>query len=187
MDIRICGHLQATVLLEDQPRQWDAIVIINNSLKLDGFVSEHAREYLCLCFDDVVVPSPGYVAPDEASIRQALDWARGRTKLIVACHAGIARSSALAYLIASQQWGAKKAIRMLRPTLHAPNALIVSLGARILGQPEIWHEFQAWVGDSSDPLERLDWSEYARGMLEHDVAGRVSRIVACSDPGSLNA
>jgi predicted protein tyrosine phosphatase len=90
--------------------------------------------------------------PSEFEIRRILDWAKDKEVDIVACHAGISRSSAVAILIECQKIFAgrpvtvKEAIEglMLNKDQHHPNPLILELGAKILNRPEIPDVVKYW-------------------------------------------
>jgi len=97
---------------------------------------------LSLTFNDIVEPRAGLVAPDESHVRALLDFAKGwpmDAPLLVHCYAGISRSTAAAYIIASA----------LNPTLDenvlagivrgvspsaTPNIRLVALADDILGR-----------------------------------------------------
>lgn len=88
-------------------------------------------------FDDIQFAIKGYTAPDEGKIKDILEWSRNKNNLLVHCNAGISRSSAIAYLIACTQKEPAEAIKVLDPAMHWPNRLIVEIGSKVLGNPEI--------------------------------------------------
>lgn len=91
-------------------------------------------------------------SPSEFEIRRILDWAKDKEIDIVACHAGISRSSAVAILIECQKTfigrpvTVKEAIEGLglNKDQHHPNPLILELGAKILNRPEIPDVVKYW-------------------------------------------
>jgi len=91
-------------------------------------------DLLVLTFEDIDHDMPGRFPPARDDVRRALEWARGRDKIIVHCSAGISRSAAIAYVIEAWRTGLPaQAIKVLSPLKHHPNRLIVSLGAEELG------------------------------------------------------
>ncbi len=59
---------------------------------------------LSLTFNDIVEPRAGLVAPDESHVQALLDFAKGwpmDAPLLIHCYAGISRSTAAAFIIAS--------------------------------------------------------------------------------------
>jgi hypothetical protein len=99
-NIRIAGYLAASFLLEREPGEWHALVLIDSNTQAADFVRERTRSHLVLRFDDVEGPRPGRVPPAARQIADALDFARGKDRLLVSCRAGQGRSAALAFLIA---------------------------------------------------------------------------------------
>jgi hypothetical protein len=97
--------------------------------------------------------------PTARNIKEALAWSEGKTELIVACHAGISRSSATAYVIASRVLGPKDALGILEQGHHWPNRLIVYLGSKLLKDDKIWDEFVNWQKTYNylDPSQNNAW------------------------------
>jgi hypothetical protein len=50
----------------------------------------------------------------------------------------------MAYLIACQERCVAEAVKLLDPTRHRPNRLIIALGDAVLGIPEVLDEFDTW-------------------------------------------
>jgi hypothetical protein len=67
-------------------------------------------EQLVLRFDDISIPMDGYIEPNEVDIKRALSFADkiGDGPLLVHCHAGISRSSAIALAIIAERLGPGK-------------------------------------------------------------------------------
>ena len=98
-------------------------------------------------YDDRKMPF-GYdekiILPEEHDVRKILEWANGKTEILVHCFAGISRSSAMAYLIACTRVPAFEALVILDGKLHWPNKRIVRIGSEVLGRPEILSEYESW-------------------------------------------
>lgn len=97
---------------------------------------------LSLTFNDIVEPRAGLVAPDESHVRELLDFARGWSMdapLLIHCYAGISRSTAAAYVIASalnpafDESELAAIVRSLSPSA-TPNNRLVALADEILGR-----------------------------------------------------
>lgn len=144
MDIRIGGYLKASYLLEQEPNQWHALVILDSGLEATDFVKTHARSHCFLRFDDIDEPRRNRQTPSRLQIEQGLEFAKGKDKLLVACRAGQGRSVALAYVISCQEHGVAQAVQRLDPTRHQPNRLVVSVGAALVETPDVLEAFDEW-------------------------------------------
>lgn len=114
---------------------------------VDEMITSVAKNCLCLKFEDIEHERVGYDTAKEDHIRQAIEWAKDKDKLIVACRAGISRSSAIAYLVASSKFGPQEAVKILNMEIHQPNRLVVSLGAKVLGSDRINEVLDDWMKD----------------------------------------
>jgi predicted protein tyrosine phosphatase len=144
VEIRVASYLAASFLLEREPRQWHALVVLDSGKQATDFVEAHARSFLFLRFDDVEEARPGKQAPTKASLEQALAFARGKDRLLVSCRAGQGRSVALAYLIYCRERGVPEALRLLDATRHQPNRLVVTIGDALLDGPGVLAPFDQW-------------------------------------------
>ncbi len=144
MEIRIGGYLAASFLLEHEPRQWDAIVMLDSRKQATDFVKAYARSFLYLSFDDVEQRRPEKQEPAKALIEQALTFSRGKTRLLVVCRAGQGRSVGLAYVISCREHGVGEALKLLDPTKHRPNRLVVAIGDELLETPGVLERFDDW-------------------------------------------
>jgi predicted protein tyrosine phosphatase len=99
---------------------------------------------LQLAFHDTSVPRKGLLEVQPTQIEQALAFAKDKTELIVACQAGISRSSAIAYAIKTKEVGAITALEILDPYVHQPNGLVVKLASKILNQPDMVDLINIW-------------------------------------------
>jgi predicted protein tyrosine phosphatase len=152
-EIHIGGHAvgSAQRFLSEQPRLFDCLAITDSTATLPETIRELSREVLHLAFDDITSPFFGFQAPDLARVQEGIAWSAGRERLLIACHAGISRSSALAYLIACTDRSPREALALLDPGVHSPNARVVRLGAQALGNSAIWQSFVEWCAEH-DPL-----------------------------------
>ena len=119
---------------------YDGVITIEDSRIEDPFrvESEHPKQ-LVLCFDDISVPLDDFIEPQEKHILQALSFADriGEGSILIHCHAGISRSSAIALAIIAKRLGAGKeqdAIKILESiNPHCrPNKSLVWLTDEIL-------------------------------------------------------
>ena len=114
----------------------------------------NAKSFVRVWFDDIWLPAhtlDGSMLPSRKEVERALVWAKGvgaDGNFLVHCHAGVSRSSALAYLIACLFASPDEAIKVLNPLLHHPNEKVVQLGAEILGDPQVYWVFQRDYGDN---------------------------------------
>jgi predicted protein tyrosine phosphatase len=162
VDITICGHRKAVDLLEASPNQLD-IVFISSPDAPYAVESSHkipklAKEVCHLLFHDISFPRGKMTPPSREDVQKALDFAKGRDKLIVACQAGISRSSATAYLIQSMEVGMVEALKVLNPQIHHPNSLIVAHGANILGEPDMVDLINKWKNKADESQWGQEWT-----------------------------
>jgi predicted protein tyrosine phosphatase len=123
-------------------------------------VVANAKDSLHIPADDIDRFLKVYSPPTATQLDEALQWTRDREELVVACHAGVSRSSATAYVIASRNMGPKEALKkVLDPYSHQPNRLIVYMGSKLLKQDEIWDHFIDWSKEHHgiDPSKRGSW------------------------------
>lgn len=152
MRTEICGHSSVHGLLLEGPGQRDLILVTNPGYMPFGDDAERvlalARRVLRLQFDDFTaqVLDLDIRLPSEADVEEALAFAPHSDDLVVACHAGVSRSSALAYVLRCRDWGPPSAVTILERGIHAPNRLIVEMGARVLRNLEVWDTYETWRG-----------------------------------------
>jgi predicted protein tyrosine phosphatase len=146
MEIEICGRGTVAGVMSTAPQQRDLLVISNPGSGLPSGVEPLARRLLHLEFDDFSEPREGVVLVTSADIERVLDWAQDHQNLVVCCHAGVSRSSAMAYVIACRTRSPAEALTLLLPGWHYPNERIVRLGAEVLGNKEVYSACLAWLG-----------------------------------------
>ena len=113
-------------------------------------IPELARECCEILYDDISFPRGNMEPPRREHVQKALDFAKGRDNLIVACQMGVSRSSATAYLIKASIFGANEALDLLNPHVHNPNSLVIAHGANILGMPEMIQIIEVWKSKSEE-------------------------------------
>jgi len=147
--------------LADRPGEFHVLVITDFGYPFPEEIRGLCGDVLHLAFDDACFPSGLHQLADLASVQKGIAWAEGREKLLIACHAGISRSAAFAFLIACTDRPPDQALSILDPWKHRPNDLVVLLGAMALGNPRIWETFLEWcrrheIGDSQYRLRFLE-------------------------------
>lgn len=139
MEIKILKHRKAIPFLVSEPKKWDVLFLSNPDDKYGIEGSETivnlAKEYCELLFYDVCFPVGRMGPPTLEDVQKALDFGNGKENLLVTCHGGVSRSSAIAYLIAASRVGGQRALDILDPNIHEPNSLIIKYGEQILGLP----------------------------------------------------
>ena len=119
---------------------YDGVITIEDSLVDEPLrINQADCPQLVLCFDDIASPKDDWVLPSKKHVQSALNFAdelRGGS-LLIHCHAGISRSSAVALAIIAKGLGAGKEkqafkeLERINPNC-APNALIVRFADEIL-------------------------------------------------------
>lgn len=107
-------------------------------------ITSIAKDFICVKFDDIEIARPGYTTVNESQIKKILKWAENKDDFIVACRAGISRSSAIAYLIVAEKTSPEEAIKILDMAWHQPNPLVVEVGAKVIGNQKIQEVYNQW-------------------------------------------
>ena len=141
LEILISSEIGALKAVAEKPHQYH-VVSIRGAKTLRApidVIPECCLSMLVVKFEDLddSVTAPEYIFPEKEHIKSILDYAQGKNKILVHCHAGISRSSAVAYVIACSRMSPEKAIEILNPSIHMPNMRIVRLGAELLGNVSI--------------------------------------------------
>lgn len=144
--IKIRSHHATREVLASAPGRWHVVLITNTGVsELPGFRGL-AADLLHLQFDDIVTPQARLIAPSEDHVRRAMEWADGRTPLLVSCTGGVSRSSALAYVLACcREHHPRLAANILTPLHHYPNEAVVRHGAAVLGDRAVLDEYHRWL------------------------------------------
>ena len=118
--------------LAKEPKQHNAIIIAEYTQQVDDMF-DNCKDHTLLLFWDIINPFSG-IAPKIHHVEKALEWADDKENLLVACAAGISRSSAIAYLTTyNETKSIETALSKLDLTVHRPNILILMYGDKILG------------------------------------------------------
>jgi len=149
MSIIIASRRTSRELVQEHPGRFNVVSILEPELlEAPKEIKEFAKDYLPLFFHDIEYKREGFVEPKYEHIEKALAWAEDKDELIVACQAGISRSSAVAYLIqCTREHHPRLALKILKPLKHHPNSLIVNLGADILKNDAIVDEYHNWLSE----------------------------------------
>lgn len=160
MEITICGHRRAAALLKETPHQLDILMLSSPDsffgVQDSQLIPLLAKECKQIAFHDIDFPRPGYEPPRREQIEEAISWAKGRQRIIVACQAGISRSSAMAYVIQCTETDPKTALNVLDDDKHSPNMTIVRHGADVLGKPEMTEIVLSWKYRSEENMH--EWN-----------------------------
>lgn len=138
----IASQEQAVDLQNRKPRYWH---IVSISGRLDKIRPRfpNALSMCSLFFDDVEfdLPGEGLYKANPVDIRKAIEFCRqiGDQPLLIHCHAGISRSTAMAWLIVFDKMRAQRfpvrrsfeIVRRLRPELM-PNTHLLRIGMEVL-------------------------------------------------------
>ncbi len=173
MEIAIGGYAAASLRLEREPKEWHALVLLDSDKQVTDFVANHSCSYLFLRFDDIEDARRGKQLPTRLQIAQALEFANGKDKLLVSCRAGRGRSVALAYIICCREHGVVEALKLLDPTRHRPNRLVVRLGDSLFDSIGVLDAFDGWrrqhagikLSDYCDDMEKEFEALEAQGAM----------------------
>lgn len=166
MEIKIMGHRKAAVFLAENPKEWDVIMISNPNhfFAIEGSteipalaksICKLAFNDLTHCGEQVTNAFPGCILAKEDHVKEALEFAKDKKKILVCCQMGISRSSAMAYLIKASQSNMFEALEVLDPRVHEPNQLVIQLGSKVLKNPDISDLILTWKNKASE-LQILD-------------------------------
>jgi predicted protein tyrosine phosphatase len=123
-------------------------------------------DHLLISMHDIAAAQDGMTLPGEAHVGALLDFARrwDRTKpLVVNCYAGISRSTASAYIIASalaprrDEAELAQTLRRLSPSA-TPNPRLIALADAMLGRDGRMIEAIAAIGRGADAFEGVPFA-----------------------------
>jgi predicted protein tyrosine phosphatase len=164
--LMIAGLDEVFRLTESQLKDWNILSICGSATGLPLRFAGR-RRVKTLCFDDVEADCPDecLFAATPNHIQDALDFAReiGDEPLLIHCHAGISRSTAIAWIIVwdklkdgpeavRQSFGI---VRKARPIL-SPNRHVLRLGIEALAPREKQKQV---VGEFADCLAELNYPQ----------------------------
>ncbi|MEP9371619.1 tyrosine phosphatase family protein [Mesorhizobium sp. KR1-2] len=120
-----------------------------------------AENHLLLSMNDIAEAQAGMTLPGEAHVRQLLDftraWDRARP-LVIHCFAGISRSTASAYIVASalapqrDEMELAKELRWLSPSA-TPNPRLIAVADTLLGRDGRMIAAIKGIGRGADAFE----------------------------------
>ncbi|GGA93048.1 protein-tyrosine-phosphatase [Brucella endophytica] len=130
----------AETVLAHGPR--DMVTLLNTGTPVERPDCIAAERHLVLGFNDIVEELPGMTAPAAEHVEKLIGFAHGwdrRAPLLIHCFAGISRSTAAAYIVASAlnpETGAVKLATLLRQRAPSatPNIRLVRLADDLLGR-----------------------------------------------------
>ena len=137
--IHICS---LEVARESDLSIYDGVITIENTIIENPFrVQLECPRQLILRFDDISFPVDDFEEPREIHIYKSLQFADKNSSLLIHCHAGISRSSAIALAIISNKLGKgkeKEAVKILQEInpYCRPNKLLVQMTDKILEREE---------------------------------------------------
>lgn len=177
MKILIRNYLSCSYLLEQEPNQWDAIVILDANFQATDFVANHTRRHLFLYFDDVTDPNSPACPASADDIAQALKFAEGSTNLVVSCRAGQSRSAALAFSIAYRLVGPQAAVSLWDPKRHSPNHLVLDLAAQQIEDADFMRTYERWLQENRG-IKMTDYLDEIEAEFDQlESAGAKNRIL----------
>jgi predicted protein tyrosine phosphatase len=119
--------------------EWDVISIRDPGDTFDALDASNFN-VLPLSFSDIwddFTVVGGAEMPQRDHVERALEFAKGKDRLLVHCNGGVSRSSAIAFLVACQEWDLNRALSILNFNLHWPNQRVIELGTEILSDLSI--------------------------------------------------
>lgn len=148
--VTICGHATndrspAFKLLESNLNHWSIVFINNPTEPMPVWAKKMAKDVLHLQFDDIIFENKRLKMPDIDDVLDALEWTKKKEDVMFACHAGVSRSAAMAYVCACQEFYPEDAINLLKPGVHSPNQKIIQHGVEALGDKKILEVFKIWM------------------------------------------
>lgn len=146
MSITIASRQLSRDIALANPGKHNIISILEPEMSVPAEIEQFSKSFLPLWFHDVEFVQAIYTTPPKEDVEKALAWSEGKDELVVACHAGISRSSAIAYLCQCKRVDHPRlALNILTPFRHHPNSLIVKIGAEILKDRVILDEYYKWM------------------------------------------
>jgi predicted protein tyrosine phosphatase len=167
MEIKIFGRTELEQFVSKNPKQYDVIYYTHSESPEIDLIRHHAIESLHMPVDDIDhYEYKMHVAPSALTVKRFLDFAKGRKKLVVACAAGISRSSSTAYLIAAREYGADGGLAVLQKAHHFPNRLNVYIGTILLENPDIWTKYVEWMRAWNGHDPSMGWGWPTKSMID---------------------
>jgi predicted protein tyrosine phosphatase len=154
MKLTIKSHAEAGKLVRDNQDKLDVIFITSpvHPFNSEGGkeVLAHSKSLLVLMFDDIDFPRGNFKEPLLKHIEEAIEFSKEKSDILVSCHAGCSRSSAMAYVLKCIDTDPKEALKILDPYYHNPNNMVIRLGAKFLDKMEMIDLIDRWKDDMID-------------------------------------
>lgn len=146
--VLIRSHDACAELVKNSPEQYHVILITNPykpfySPKLHDIVAQ-AKSSLVLEFFDYEFETESRPIVSEDQIKKALSWSEGKDPIVCSCHAGVSRSSAMAYVLRCTYLNPDEALSILSYGSHYPNARVIEFGSKLLNKPEMVSLIREW-------------------------------------------
>jgi predicted protein tyrosine phosphatase len=155
------SHEEAVAEVNAHPKEY-AVIFITNPGENPFYRPElhdlviHAKKSLLLQFRDIELgrydseKTEWWLGPKPEHVEAVLKFAEDKDNFLCCCHAGVSRSSAMAYILACRNEDPKKALGMLETWRHSPNCLLVEYAAKILNKPEMASLMEEWKADHQE-------------------------------------
>ncbi len=143
--VKIMSHREAVKELKIASGEMAVICITDAGETPDPEITANALEVLHLDFMDSHFPRESVKVATKEDIIKAINFAKKHGDVLVCCHGGISRSSALAYIIECMEVHPAMAVNIWSKQRHHPNRLIVNLGEEILENPNIGKYYTKWM------------------------------------------
>ncbi len=122
---------------------------------------DYEGQRLALTFNDIVEPRADLIMPDANHVRQLLDFARQwnrQAPLLIHCYAGVSRSTAAAFIVASALQPDKNEARLAQDLRRCspqatPNMRLVALADALLGREGRMEQAITAIGRGVDAFE----------------------------------
>lgn len=133
--MQILSRRRLLELVKREPNQHSFLAIVEYGARPEVEKALEGTDHLILEFDDTTFDKDE-LAPRREHVEEALAWAKTRdiNNTVVACAAGISRSSAMAFLILCQEMDPSDAFLIWELGHHYPNELVLHYGVEVLGE-----------------------------------------------------
>lgn len=137
------------------------VSLVNAGTPVERPTSVLEPDHLMLAMHDIVDVLPEMTPPGQAHVENLLEFARSWDRaepMVVHCFAGISRSTAAAYIIASALVPHRDEVELALQLRHAspsatPNARLVAIADKLLGRDGRMVEAIKGIGRGADAFE----------------------------------
>jgi predicted protein tyrosine phosphatase len=154
MNIQIFSAEAAAKEIRASSKKWHVISIRDCRHSVAehpvDFVEENCDRILITRFDDITWstnPGLGYTSPKKEDIADIFHWVETNrpVNLMVHCWAGVARSSAVAFMLSCKYNSAEEAFNLLDPDRHQPNVMVMDFGLDLLSDTEANRYYRKFI------------------------------------------